>query len=260
VAIDAAEIAGLLRELSQRTALRGDNPYRAKAYARAADNLLALSVPLDQLIAEDRLQEIPGVGEAIASVIKRIYTTGTYPALESMRKEAPEGVLEMLTIPSLRPDKVLKIYKTLGIASLAELEQAAKNGRLRATKGLGAALEAKVLQGIDLRRTSAGQRHLHRAEELLGSAERHLRSSGLAITRVTPAGAFRRGCELVGELSLVVEIADLPDTRKMFPRQSAHCLSDRCASIRHYAPSRDWIVSASRPVDVPGAVEGPGAR
>jgi DNA polymerase (family 10) len=61
--------------------LRGGSPYRAKAYARAADNLLALSIPIDQPIAEDRLQEIPGVGEAIASIIKRIFATGTYPAL-----------------------------------------------------------------------------------------------------------------------------------------------------------------------------------
>ena len=97
MAVNVAEIAGLLREFSQRTALRGGNPYRAKAYARAADNLLALSVPIDQLIAADRLQEIPGVGEAIASIIKRIYTTGTYPALESMREEIPKKALEMLT-------------------------------------------------------------------------------------------------------------------------------------------------------------------
>jgi DNA polymerase (family 10) len=209
VAVDAAQIAGLLRELSQRTALRGGSPYRAKAYARAADNLLALSVPLDQLIADDRLQEIPGVGEAIAGIIKRIYTTGSYPALESIRKDVPEGVLELLTIPGLRPDKILKLHQTLGINSLAELEEAAKAGRVRSAKGLGAALETKILQGLDLRRNSEGQRHLHRAQELLGSAERHLRSSGLGITRVTPAGAFRRGCELVDELSLVVEIPDV---------------------------------------------------
>jgi DNA polymerase (family X) len=213
VAVGIAEIAGVLHELAQRTALRGDTPYRAKAYARAAENLLALSVPLAQLIAEDRLQEIPGVGEAIASIIKRIYTTGTYPALESMRKEVPEGVLEMLTIPGLRPDKALKLHKTLGINSLAELEETAKAGRLRATKGLGAALESKILQGIKLRRESAGQRHLHRAEELLKSAERHLRSSQLGIVRVTAAGSFRRGCELVSGLSLVVELPDLTTPR-----------------------------------------------
>jgi DNA polymerase (family X) len=132
-----------------------------------------------------------------------------------MRKEVPEGVLEMLTIPGLRPDKALKLHKVLGINSVGELETAAKAGRLRTTKGLGAALETKVLQGLDLRRNSEGQRHLHRAEELLRSAERHLRSSQLDIERVTPAGAFRGGCELVGELTFVVELRDLADTPRI---------------------------------------------
>ena len=91
MSIGTAEIAGLLRELAQRTALRGGSPYRAKAYARAAENLSALSVPLDQLIAEDRLREISGVGEAIASIIKRIYTTGTIPHLRVCAKRSRRG-------------------------------------------------------------------------------------------------------------------------------------------------------------------------
>jgi DNA polymerase (family 10) len=155
----------------------------------------------------------------------------------------PEGVLEMLTIPGLRPEKILKLHETLGLTSLAELEQAAKAGRLRAVKGLGAALETKILQGIDMRRNSEGQRHLHRAEELLRSAERHLRSSLTGITRVTPAGAFRRGCELVGELALVVEMPAREYTAHDIPRQSAHRLSNRCAAMRYNAPPRDriWI-------------------
>jgi len=69
-AFDASSVAALLREFGQRSALRGGNPFRAKAYARAADSLLALSIPLEIVIAQDRLQEIPGVGEAIADIIK----------------------------------------------------------------------------------------------------------------------------------------------------------------------------------------------
>ena len=98
----------LLREFGQRSALRGGNPLRAKAYARAADNLLALSLPLGQIIAQGRLREIPGVGEAIADIIQKLHATGTHPALEKMRKEIPAGVLEMLTIPGLRAEKVIK--------------------------------------------------------------------------------------------------------------------------------------------------------
>jgi DNA polymerase (family 10) len=83
---DTPTVVKLLREYTQRTALRGGNPYRSKAYARAADSLAALAVPLEPLIAENRLTEIPGVGDAIADFITKLHRTGTYPS-----REAAEG-------------------------------------------------------------------------------------------------------------------------------------------------------------------------
>ena len=74
--LDARTVASLLREYAQRTALRGGNPYRAKAYSRAADSLAALVDPLDVLIAEDRLMEIPGIGEAIAGIVSQALQDG----------------------------------------------------------------------------------------------------------------------------------------------------------------------------------------
>src|SRR3954452_7555369 len=136
--VDTPAVASLLREYAQRTALRGGNPYRAKAYSRAADSLAALALPLDVLVAEGRLKDIPGVGEAIADIITKLHKTGTHPSLEKLRKEIPAGVLEMLAIPGLRPDKVLRLYKDLGITSLSELESAAKDNRIKKAKGLGA--------------------------------------------------------------------------------------------------------------------------
>lgn len=119
--MDAATVVQLLREFAARTSLRGGNPYRVKAYARAADSLAALVVPLEQIIAEGRLTEIPGIGDAIADIVTKLHRTGTHPGLEAMRKEIPTSVLEMLAVPGLRPDKVLKLYKELGIISLAGL-------------------------------------------------------------------------------------------------------------------------------------------
>ena len=112
---NAQTIAGLLREFGQRTALRGGNPYRAKAYMRAAENLAALSLPLDRIIKANRLTEIPGIGDAIADIIKQMYDTGTHPVLEKMRGETPAGVLELLRLPGMRTEKILKLYKELGI-------------------------------------------------------------------------------------------------------------------------------------------------
>ena len=153
---DTAEVAKLLVELGQRSALRGGNPYRARAYRRAAENLLALSTPLAELIAQDRLREIPGVGEAIAGIIKKLHGTGTHPALETMRQEIPAGVLEMLSVPGLRPEQVLKLHQKLGLASLADLEEATRTDRIRSVKGLGAALQNKILQGLEIRQVRKG--------------------------------------------------------------------------------------------------------
>ena len=180
--LDASAVAKLLHEFGQRTALRGGKPYRARAYSRAAENLLAQTMPLEEIVAEDRLRESLGVGAAIADIIAKLHKTGTHAGLEAMRKDIPAGVLELLSVPGVRPEKVLKLYSELGIASLEGLEQAARQDRLKTVKGLGAALQSKILQGIDVKRRGEGQRHLHRAAAM--SVKRSRRSI-LMGTRLT---------------------------------------------------------------------------
>jgi DNA polymerase (family X) len=141
--LDASEVAKLLVEYGRRTALAGGNPYRSKAYLRAAESLAALAEPLERIVAEGRLREIPGIGEAIADIVTKLHKTGTLPSLERMRGEIPEGVLEMLSVPGLRPDRVLRLYKQLGIANLAELEAAARQDRIKCVKGLGSRATAQ---------------------------------------------------------------------------------------------------------------------
>jgi DNA polymerase (family 10) len=206
-AADDQTVARLLREYAQRTALRGGNPYRAKAYSRAADSLAALAVPLHVLIEEDRLTEIPGVGETIADIITKLHHTGSHPSLEKLRKEIPAGVLEMLTVPGLRPEKVLRLHKDLGISSLAELEAAAKNDRIRKAKGLGVSLQTKILQNLAIAKSGEGRLHLHRAAALLEQAKAALQKARPGLKHLTAAGDFRRGCELVADLALVAETA-----------------------------------------------------
>ena len=128
---DAMQVAKLLAEYGRRTALAGGNPYRSKAYLRAAESLATIAEPLERIIAQDRLREIPGIGAAIADIVTKLHRAGTHPSLERMRKEIPEGVLEMLAVPGLRPDKVLKLRQKLGIASLSELERAVRQNRIR---------------------------------------------------------------------------------------------------------------------------------
>ena len=209
--LSATQVAKLLLEYGRRTALAGGNPYRSKAYMRAAESLAAQTEPLEQLIEEDRLLEIPGVGDAIADIVIKLARTGTHPSLEKMRTEIPESVLDMLSIPGLRPEKVIKLYKELGVTTLDELEEAATGDRIKDVKGLGAALQRKILQGLAIRHDTQGARHVHRAEELIAHAVESLRRSGLSVSRIVPAGDFRRGSELVVNLALVAQAKSLED-------------------------------------------------
>src|SRR5262245_33420822 len=141
--LDASAVAALLVELGRRTALVGDNYFRAKAYQRAADMLSALVEPLDQVIAENRLRELPGIGETIAGIVTKLHHTGTHPLLEKLRKDVPEGVLDMLSIPGLKPAKINILHKEVRIADLAALEAAAREDRLKSIKGLGPPCSAR---------------------------------------------------------------------------------------------------------------------
>lgn len=200
--LDTVEVARLLRELGQRLELEGGNPYRARAYSRAAENLALSPVPLARMVEEGRLTEIPGIGDTLAEVISRLHRTGHDPRLGTMRETVPEGVLEMLRLPGLRPERVRKLHKELGIGSLADLEDAARSGRLAATKGFGPAFQAKILTSLEVSRQPQG-RHLHRAAAALAFAVKSAARTHPQWTKLTPAGDFRRGCELIGALSLV---------------------------------------------------------
>jgi len=202
---DTQTVARLLREYAHRASLRGGNPYRAKAYLKAADSLGALSQPLEKVIAAGTLTELPGIGDAIADIVTKLHQTGSHPSLEKLREEVPEGVLELFAVPGLRPDKILKLHQELGIASLAELEAAAKGDRIRKVKGLGGALQTKILQNLSIARSGEAQLHLHKAAALLEHAVAALKQQHPEYSRVEIAGDFRRGCELVSNFAVVAE-------------------------------------------------------
>src|SRR3954452_20210091 len=107
--LDTQSVAQLLREYAQRTALRGGNPYRAKAYFTAADSLAALSQPLGRIVAAGTLTQLPGIRHAIADIVPKLHQTGSHPSLEELRKDVPGGVLELFAAPGLLPDKILKL-------------------------------------------------------------------------------------------------------------------------------------------------------
>jgi len=166
-------------------------------------------------VPDNRLRELPGIGETIAEIITNLQRTGTHPLLDKLRKDVPEGVLDMLSIPGLKPDKINIIHRELGITDLAALETAAREGRLKNVKGLGAAVQRKILQGLEIREHGLGARHLHRADELAASATETLQRSIPHLVRTVTAGDIRRGGELVSDLALVAEVKRLAGPPKV---------------------------------------------
>ena len=201
--LDTREVAALLQEYGQRASLRGGNPYRARAYRKAAENLGALTEPLAEVIRKGELRTIPGVGDAIADIISTLAKKGTHPSLEKLRRETPEGLVSLLSLPGLRVRDAVRLKDRLGIDSLEALEQAARDNRIATTKGLGSALHRKVINALEIKQQSKGKRHIHRAAALLEAAKTRLERTQPQLSDVTLAGDLRRGCELVSDMRLV---------------------------------------------------------
>src|SRR5918912_189089 len=129
--------------------IKGENMYKTLAYRKAADSLLGLGREASEYWKEGKLEEIPGVGKAIAERIYELLSTGKLEFLERLKKEVPPGLVEWLPIPGLGPKRAALIWKTLNITTFAELEAAAKAGKLRNIPSLGAKSEAAIIEGIE---------------------------------------------------------------------------------------------------------------
>jgi DNA polymerase (family 10) len=229
----AAEIADLLEEIGHRAAFEAGNPYKAKAYVRAASSLRRLVRPLHELIAEGALQTIPGVGAAIAKRIESLHQGGTDESLERMRQKLPAGLLGLLAIPRLRPDTILKLHNLLGVTSREDLEAACREGRVAATKGLGSVLERKILQGLTIASEGEGRLRMNQAQAILEQTIAELRRLRPALRRITIAGDLRRACELVSDLRLIaVDPKAVETTEERFGRLALHtCPAARFGAV-----------------------------
>ena len=196
-----AEIAERLAELGRRTALSGGNPYSARAYKTAAENVAALDESIATIIDGNRLLKIPGVGKSLADVITQLFKTGTHPKLETLRTEIPDAVAAVAELPGIRPDQAVKIIEKTGAADFDELEALLRRDEIELGKGFTVALRDKILQGIEIKRSSAGRMHIHHAEEIITKAIKRLRSLGFE--DIVASGDFRRKFETPADLSVI---------------------------------------------------------
>jgi DNA polymerase (family 10) len=221
--LDKFAIARALREIATLLTLRGENPWKARAYDTGARALEEHADDLGALVDGKRLTEIRGVGETLAAVIAELFLTGRSILLEQLRAEMPAGVVVLSELPNVGPKKAQALHAALGINSVAELRAACEDGRVATVKGFGQKTAQKILDGIR-RWESRDQRILlFDALEIGDALVAHVRACPAA-ERVELAGSARRGRETVGDLDLVVatdDAAALMDHFVTFPSVAA---------------------------------------
>ena len=204
------EIARYFYEIADMMEIKGENRYRILAYRRAADQIVGHVRDIADVWREGTLQEIPGIGKAIAGKIDELLTTGRLSFYEKLSEEVPPSVLTLLSIPDVGPKTARLLHQELGLTSIPEVEEAARKGRIRKLRGMAAKSEANILRGIEM---------LHRlsdrvllgvalpvAEELMAG----LRQCPEA-KRVTAAGSLRRCRPTIGDIDLLAA-SDQPQT------------------------------------------------
>jgi DNA polymerase (family 10) len=205
--MDAQDIAGRLREIAGYLRLGGDNPWKARAYDTAAASVEVLGPGLESLVAQGRLVEAPGIGEAIAAVITELHRTGTTAKLEALRAELPSGLLELADLPGLTGPRIRALHAGLGVRDRAELQAALEAGRVRTVKGFGKKTEEKLREALAAPPEPPARMRLGEARTLSAAlAETLLRIPG--VVRAEPAGAVRRWKETAGTLRLVAAAED----------------------------------------------------
>ncbi len=201
------EVARILATMADILAIQGENPHRIMAYQRAAENVAALDLPLEEVWRAGELETISGIGKTLAEKIDELMRTGRLEAYEKLKAQVPEGVLALLQVPDVGPKRAALFWKQLGITSIEALEEAARAGRLRDLPGMGARSEEKVLAGIEALKRRSGRIPLGVAWPLAVALLEELRRVP-GVVQVAPAGSLRRMRETVGDLDLLAAAQD----------------------------------------------------
>jgi DNA polymerase (family 10) len=199
-----ADIAAVFDEIADLLEIESANPFRVRAYRNAARTLRDLNQDVAAMIAQgEDVTELPGIGEDLTSKIKEIIETGTAATLEEHRKKVPATLTNLLKIPGLGPKRVQTLYHKLGIRTLDDLRNAAKDGRVRALQGFGVKTEQHMLDQLKAKTSEAKRFKLAIGTQYAEAFIAYLKASP-GVEQVVAAGSYRRAKETIGDLDLLV--------------------------------------------------------
>ncbi|HSE03087.1 MAG TPA: DNA polymerase/3'-5' exonuclease PolX [Methylomirabilota bacterium] len=200
------EVARQFELMADVLELKGENPFRIRAYRRAAQSIESLGEDIEAVAREDRLEDVPGIGADLAGKIQEYLATGRIKEIAAASKGVPRGVVEMMNIPGIGPRTARLLYEREHITGIGQLEKRARKGGLRGLPGIQAKTEQNILKGIRLVRGGQERMPLGHALPLARELVRAL--EGLtAVRQISLAGSIRRMKETVGDIDILVTSA-----------------------------------------------------
>ena len=208
--MDSRTAAHVLSQIGALLNVKGEQKFKAKAYAGAARSLIALDTDdLAPLLRSGELADTPGIGPSTLSVVRELVETGESTYLNQLREGIPAGLLELLRVPGLNTARVQLIHETLGVESLEDLERVAQNGELAKLPKFGQKTAEKILRGIEILRRNS---HLRRFPA--AAVEAHLLLANVVkhpdVVNADVAGSIRRHNEVIADIDIVAECSADP--------------------------------------------------
>jgi len=201
------EVAHILEEIGIILDLKGENPFKVRAYYNGARIVESLDKDLNILVQSGEIGDIKGIGKALAEKISTLINDGTLLYHEELKSSIPKGLLQMLKIPGLGAKKVKVIYDKLGVSSIGELEYACRENRLRGLQGFGKKSQEKVLESIELQK-KYNERFLLSVAENEGQQILDYLKRNKKINRIEIAGSLRRKMETIKDLDIIASCED----------------------------------------------------
>ncbi|MGF7398941.1 DNA polymerase/3'-5' exonuclease PolX [Thermoanaerobacterium thermosaccharolyticum] len=215
--MDKKTVIDILNEIGLLLELKGENPFKSRAYYNAARTIEVLDDDIEKLIKEDRLKDIKGIGDALNKKLTELVTTGRLEYYDNLKASIPEGLIEMLKIPGLGPKKIKTLYDKLDIKTVGELEYACIENRLVELPGFGEKTQKKILEGIQFIKQFNGKHLFMDAYLEASSLKQYLIDSGLII-RCEIAGSLRRRKEIVKDIDILATCDNSEKLMDVFTR------------------------------------------
>jgi len=201
--VENKRIAKIFSDIAKILELKGENPFRVRAYQKASQIIENLTEDIKILAQEGRLETLPGIGKDLAKKIEEIIKKGTLSQYEKLKKEIPSGLLKMMEIPGLGAKTIKLIYERLGIDSLEKLEKAAREGKLKRLEGIKEKTEENILRGIEIFKKGKERKPLYIAEEVADCFLKELKKLK-EVKKIEIAGSLRRKKETVKDIDILV--------------------------------------------------------